>query len=212
MTKHVANGKSHSKVPDKVRNQREAAEEIARAQAERLLTPVEPTAPAGGGGGPAPEPSLEQRLADIDRRAKQRAMEEKAALASHYLAEARNAFRRAVSRTTDEAVKSAYEEMQRLEKMAGDAAAPADPSSAGSNGSGERSTRERRSPDSLKVDAQRLADWLRGHPGSKGSAATEATGVAVKPPLNVRTFIEKYLPGAKVSTEGQKAGTLYSMG
>ncbi len=216
MTKHVANGKSHTKVPDKVRNQREAAEEIARAQAERLLTPVESTAPAGGGnggGGPAPEPSLEQRLADIDRRAKLRATEEKAALASHYLAEARNGFRRAVSRTTDEAVKSAYEEMQRLEKMAGDtAAAPADGGGAGGGGSGERTTRERRSPDSLKVDAQKLADWLRGHPGSKGSAATEATGVAVKPPLNVRTFIEKYLPGAKVKTEGQKAGTLYSIG
>ena len=56
--------------------------------------------------------------------------------------------------------------------------------------------------------------WPTGsaaNPGSKGSAAVDATGVIVKQPLNVRTFIEKYLPGTKVKTEGQKAGTLYSI-
>ena len=103
--------------------------------------------------------------------------------------------------------------MQRLERLAGDASAPAGGgrSDGGGEGGGERATRERRSPDSLKADAQKLAEWLKGHPNSKGSAATEATGVVVKPPLNVRTFIEKYAPGTKVKTEGQKAGTLYSV-
>ncbi len=214
MTRHVSNGKAPIKVPDKARLQREANEEIARANAERLLTPVESPTPLGGN--PAPpqpsEPSLEQRLADIDRRAKERAHEEKRALATHYVVEARNAFRRAVSRTSDEAVKSAYEEMLRLERLAGDAATPAEAGPSSRSTEGERATRERRSPDSLRVDAQKLADWLKGHPGSKGSAAVEATGVVVKQPLNVRTFIEKYLPGAKVRTEGQKAGTLYSIG
>ena len=218
MTKHVSNGKSHSKASEKAIHQREADQQLARAQAERLLTPVEPQPPAHvvSAAPAAAEPSLEQRLADIDRRARQRATEEKAALASHYLAEARNAFRRAVSRTTDEAVKTAYEEMQRLERMAGDAGtAPAADGPAGrasSAAGGEKTTRERRSPESLRVDAQKLADWLGHHPGSKGSAAIEATGVVVKQPLNVRTFIEKYLPGSKVKTEGQKAGTSYSMG
>ena len=215
MTRHVANGKSHVKVPEKVRQQKEAAEEMARANAERLLTPVE-TQPTANVGSPTPaaEPSLEQRLADIDRRAKERASEEKRALAAHYLTEARNAFRRAISRTTDEAVKTAFEEMQRLERLAGDTATPSSESGASRGGSpaGEKGTRERRSPDSLRSDATKLADWLRGHPASKGSAAVEATGVVVKQPLNVRTFIEKYLPGVKVKTEGQKAGTLYSIG
>jgi hypothetical protein len=215
MTRHVTNGKSHPKAPDKVRQQKETTEEIARANAERLLTPVTPQpAPSVPAAPAAPEPSLEQRLADIDRRAKERASEEKRALAAHYLTEARNAFRRAVSRTTDDAVKTAFEEMQRLERLAGDAATtPSDNgAAAGGKGGAERATRERRSPDSLRTDAQKLADWLRGHPGSKGSAAVEATGVVVKQPLNVRTFIEKYLPSVKVKTEGQKAGTLYSIG
>ena len=213
MTKHATNGKTHTKVPDKVRQSQEAAQELARAQAERMFTPVEPQAPAvPANGAHAPEPSLEQRLADIDRRAKERASEEKRQLANHYLQEARNAFRRAVSRTTDEAVKTAYEEMQRLEKLAGDTTpAPAD-GGTGRPAAGDRPTRERRSPDSLRSDAQKLADWLRGHPASKGSAAVEATGVVVKQPLNVRTFVEKYLPGTKVKTDGQKAGTLYSIG
>ena len=214
MTRHTTNGKSTTKVPDRIGQQREAAEEIARANAERLLTPVETPVPASGNGASAASaaPSLEQRLADIDRRAKERAHEEKRALAGHYLTESRNAFRRAVSRTTDEAVKSAFEEMQRLERLAGDTAvAPAEGGSAARATPGERATRERRSADSLRDDAQKLADWLRQHPGSKGSAAVEATGVVVKQPLNVRTFVEKYLPGAKVRTEGQKAGTLYSI-
>jgi len=215
MTRHVTNGKSHQKAPDKVRQPKETTEEIARANAERLLTPVVPQpAPSVPVAPVAVEPSLEQRLADIDRRAKERASEEKRALAAHYLTEARNAFRRAVSRTTDDAVKTAFEEMQRLERLAGDAATtPSDNGAAsGGKGGGERATRERRSPDSLRADAQKLADWLRSHPGSKGSAAVEATGVVVKQPLNVRTFIEKYLPSVKVKTEGQKAGTLYSIG
>jgi hypothetical protein len=146
-------------------------------------------------------------LADIDRRAKENAVREKSALAAHYLMEARNAFKRAVSRTTDEAVKTAYENVQRLEKMVDGGGAPAAPA----GDAGTRPTRERRSPDSLRSDAQKLADWLREHPSSKGSAAADATGVIVKPPLNVRTFIEKYLPGTRVKTEGQKAGTLYSI-
>jgi hypothetical protein len=214
MTKQFGNGKSHPKVPEKARQQREATEEAARANFERLLTPLEtPVAAVPAAVQPAAEPTLEQRLAAIDRRARERADEEKRALATHYVTEARNAFRRAVSRTTDEAVKTAFEELQRLERLAGDAAvAGTSESASGPVASGDRPTRERRSADSLKVDAQKLADWLRQHPGSKGSAATDATGVIVKQPLNVRTFIEKYLPGAKVRTEGQKAGTLYSMG
>ena len=189
---------------------------MARAAAERLLTPPESSAPAETApAAAAAEPSLEQRLADIDRRAKQRATEEKAALAAHYLTEARNGFRRAVSRTTDEAVKTAFEEMQRLERLAGDAGNGTGRPDAGDRPSaadaGDRPTRERRSPDSLRADAQKLFDWIKAHPQSKGSAATEATGVVVKQPLNARTFIEKYLPGAKVKTEGQKAGTLYSI-
>ena len=212
MTKHPTNGKASHKVPDKVRQQRESSEELARAQAERMLAPVESAARAEepAARAAAAEPSLEQRLADIDRRAKDRATEEKRALAAHYLTESRNAFRRAVSRTTDDGVKTAYEEMQRLERLAGDAS-PASSGRSDAAADGERPTRERRSPDALKVDAQKLAEWLRGHPNSKGSAATDATGVVVKPPLNVRTFIEKYAPGIKVKTEGQKAGTLYSV-
>ncbi len=217
MSKHFSNGKPHSKVADKSRSQKDsAAEEIARAQAERMLTPMEPQPPTGGPpAAAAAEPSLEQRLADIDRRARERATEEKRQLAAHYLQEARNAFRRAVSRTTDEAVKTAFEEMQRLERLAGDAGTGSAEGPSGGRSAaaaGEKPTRERRSPDSLRTDAQKLADWLRGHPGSKGSAAVEATGVTVKQPLNVRTFVEKYLPGVKVKTDGQKAGTLYSIG
>ena len=223
MTRHTGNGKATNRTPDKSadkpRHVREASEEQARLAAERLLSPAEPRPDdeEDEGVSPArtsmPEPSLEQRLADIDRRAKERATQEKRDLAAHYLTEARIAFRRAVSKTTDEAVKATYEEVQRLERLAGDnpAGAPAARSDASAS-DGDRPTRERRSPDSLKADAQKLFDWLKGHPNSKGSAATEATGVVVKPPLNVRTFIEKYLPGSKVKTEGQKAGTLYSIG
>ena len=224
MTRHTSNGKpphrGADKVPDKVRQQREGAEEMARAAAERLLTPAEPTPPDESSAPPqqAAEPSLEQRLADIERRAKQRVMEEKAALAAHYLTEARNAFRRAVSRTSDETVKTAYEDMLRLEKMAesvggggGGSSSSASARSDAGTGDGERPTRERRSGEALRADAMKMVAYLKGNPNSKGSAVTKATGVVVKPPLNVRTFIEKYAPGNKVTTEGQKAGTLYSI-
>ena len=72
--------------------------------------------------------------------------------------------------------------------------------------------RVRRSAEDLQADAVKLVEFLRANPGSKGGAAQEATGVTVKPPLNVRTFVEKYGPkGVKVKVEGQKAGTTYSV-
>lgn len=210
MAKHHDNGKGTHKVPEKVQRQNEEAERIAKERAERLLSPAERRADDNTPEAtrqPQAEPSLEQRLADIDRRARERAVEEKRQLAAHYLDEARRAFRRAVGNTSDEAVKSAYEDMQRLEKMAGDSSGNGQAAPAAVEGA----KRERRSPDSLKADAEKLAGWLRANPGSKGSAATEATGVVVKQPLNVRTFLEKYLPGVKVKTSGEKAGTTYSV-
>ena len=231
MTKtHSSKGKGHgsaSKVPAKIQQQRDSAEQIeieqrAREAAEKLLTPAEratanePEAARQ----PLPEPTLEQRLADIDRRAKQRVIEEKAALAGHYLLEARAKFKKAISATTDDDLKKAFEDVQRLERLAGDDSPRTsleghldDGKRFGMGKNGETPTaRVRRSPDDLKADAAKLVDWLKAHPNSKGSAVTEATGVTIKPPLNLKTFVEKYGDGVKVTTEGQKAGTTYSIG
>ena len=207
MIKH--NGKGGSKVPDKVRQQQESAEALAKSRAEKLFSAPEPAEQPASPAKVA-EPTLEQRLADIDRRSRERAAEEKRGLAMHYLDDAKRAFKKALSNTTDENLKKAYEEMTRLEKLTEGSTAPS--GSRISEGL-ERATglRVRRSADDLKGEAEKLVEFLKANPGSKGSAVTEATGVTVKQPLNVRTFIEKYMPGTKVKTEGQKAGTVYSI-
>ena len=190
MTKHSTNGKTQSKVPDKGRQQQDTAQELARAQAERMLTPVEPQAPAAASNGThAAEPSLEQRLADIDRRAKERASEEKAAVGQplppggpQRLPPGRQPDDRRGGQVGVRGDAAAGENGRLIPPPPRPTACAARPAA------GDRPTRERRSPDSLRSDAQKIADWLRGHPGSKGSAAVEATGVVVKQPLNVRTF------------------------
>lgn len=152
---------------------------------------------------PEPEsaaPTIEEKLADIDRRLKQQAVEEKRKVATAHLSEARSRVKTLLSKTTDQELRSAMEEVRKLERLAGDS--PADD---------EGTKRVRRSSEDLKADAQKLVEFLKANPGSKGSDAMSSTGVEVKPPLNVRTFIEKYMPGVKVKTDGQKAGTTYSV-
>ena len=201
-----------SKVPSKVLRQREEAEAIAKAKAERLLTPAErsvdnsPPTPTER----PPEPSLAERLKRIDERALETVKAEKAGLIRHYLDESRRAFAKAIGATTDAELRKAYDDVQRLEKLATtDGPRTALEGKLFDNG-GETPTRVRRSGDELKGDAEKLASWLRDNPNSKGSAATEATGVTIKPPLNLKTFLEKH-GGVKVKTEGAKASTVYSL-
>jgi hypothetical protein len=200
------------RVSDRAREQAEADEAAARVRAERALSGIDPT-PQQARPAEKTEPSLEQRLADIDRRARDRASEEKRSLATHYVTEARGKFRRAVSNTTDDAVRSAWEELQRLERLTAGAVGTE------SNGSEvhhvrEEKTgrRERRSGEALRADAEKLVEYLKANPGSKSAAAMGGTGVSVRPPLNLRSFIQKYMPEAKVRTDGVKASTTYSIG
>ena len=154
---------------------------------------------------PTPEPakpSLADEIAKIEARLKQQAVDEKRQLALGYLKDARARMKGLLAKTTDQALKVAVEEVRQLEKMVGDDAAAAD-------SDGKR--RVRRSADDLKADAEKLVAYLRANPASKGSAVQEATAVEVKPPLNIRTFVEKHLPSVKIRVEGQKAGTLYSV-
>ena len=147
-------------------------------------------------------PTLEDKLAEIDRRLKQQTLDEKRKVAVAHLAEARNRVKTLLAKTTDHELKSAMDEVKKLERMAGDPPTQDD-------GIGKR---VRRSADDLQADAIKLVEFLRGNPGSRGTAVQEATGVVVKAPLNVRTFVEKYGPkGVKVKVEGQKAGTTYSI-
>ena len=201
------NGKTH-KPADKSQHQREA-EALARSAAERIFAdpePVEekPVAQVG-------EPTLEQRMADIDRRSRERAVEEKRALAQHYVNEARSKFRRAVSNTTDDAVKQAYEELQRLERMTGETAPTGQRIQSSGADDAAPARRERRSPEALRSDAEKLVEYLRQNGPSRSGDVMRATGVTIKLPLNLRTFVEKYLPGAKVKVEGQRALTVYSV-
>ena len=94
-------------------------EQLARERAERLLTPAaraeqnEPSRPTAR----ASEPSLEDRLAAIERRAREHAAEEKRAITVQYLDQARRRFERAVSDTSDQTLRSAYFELQRAERL-----------------------------------------------------------------------------------------------
>jgi hypothetical protein len=205
------NGPVKGRISDRAREQAEADEAAARARAERALSGVEHTPPPRVV--EKTEPSLEQRLADIDRRARDRAAEEKRSLATHYVTEARGKFRRAVSNTTDENVRTAYEELQRLERLTAGTAGPESNGSDGSSGGEEKTgRRERRSGEALRADAEKLVEYLKSNPGSKSAAVMDATGVSVRPPLNLRSFIQKYMPEAKLRTDGVKASTTYSIG
>jgi hypothetical protein len=178
--------------PSKVQLQRESAAAMAKSR-EGPATPN------------VVEPTWEERVADINRRAREQAEREIAQLVQGQMGDAERAFAKAISNTTDDAVRDAYEKLQRMRKMLGKGSTNGEASGG--------TTRVRRSAEDLASDAAKLADYLRANPNSKGSVAIEATGAVVKPPLNVKTFIEKYFVGKiKVKTEGQKAGTTYSIG
>jgi hypothetical protein len=196
-----------SKIPEKVQRQNE---EKARLEAERLTSPRESEAPAGG---KTEEPSLEQRLADIERRGRERVAQEKAALAGHYLAEAEAKFKRLLSNTSDEALKTSYEEVLRLRKLSGGGSAVSGDLFGGvvESGGGGTGKRTRRNPDEAKADAQKLADYIKENPGTKGPAAVAAVGIEIKAPLNAGTFIERYLPSVKLKREGTGAATTYTI-
>jgi hypothetical protein len=94
-------------------------EQVARSHAERLLTPRERVA-ANSPPSPMPrpsEPTLEERLAAIDRRAREHADAEKRAIATFYLEQARTKFADAVSRTVDAVLRAAYDELRRVERL-----------------------------------------------------------------------------------------------
>jgi hypothetical protein len=155
---------------------------------------------------PAPEvttPTIEERMAELDARLKKQIAEEKKKFAMGYLTEARARMKGLLAKTTDVALKAAVEEVRKLERMVGEG---------GSGASEDVGTRVRRSVEELQADATAIVSYLKAHPGSKSSAVMEATGITIKPPLNVKTFVTKYVPGVKVKVEGMKAGTTYSIG
>lgn len=107
-------------------------EEAARLEAERALTPRATLVQRE----PEPattEPTLEQRLADIDRRARQRAEDEKRSLAGQYLSERRRELRRLMEATADDALRSVWNEVQRLERLVDGGSGPAVASNGGSS-------------------------------------------------------------------------------
>jgi hypothetical protein len=93
-------------------------EQLAGAQAERLLTPrAVLNAPAPAPPRP-PEPTLAERLIAIDRRWGEYARIEKQALVADLLTAARKRFISAVSTTKDGAVRSAWDAMIHCEQAA----------------------------------------------------------------------------------------------
>jgi hypothetical protein len=94
-------------------------EQLARERAERLLSPAaraqanEPERPAAR----LPEPTLEERLAAIDRRWLAWAAEIKAGILGDQLEIARKRFAQAVAVTRDEQVRQAHGLVQRVERL-----------------------------------------------------------------------------------------------
>ena len=94
-------------------------EQLARERAERLLTPAAraeqhtPERPPAR----APEPTLEERLAAIDRRWVAYATEEKRAIVADLLDIARKKFHAAVAQTTDEGVRQATDLLRQAERL-----------------------------------------------------------------------------------------------
>ncbi len=198
MAKHTTSNSHHEK--DTLRQHKE---DSARKEAERLLSVREPEKPAEK---PTPEPTLEQRLADIDRRGRERAEQEKRQLAEEYLGQAQRRFKRAVSNTSDEEVKKAYEEMQRLEALAGGGSSSREPAEQSSTPTG----RIRRSAETLQGEATKIVDFLKKHPHSKAGAISEGTGVDFGQSLSA--FMGKYAAGVKLKSTGSKSTTTYSLG
>ncbi len=182
-------GKATS-TPTKVQKQKEEAAALA---ASKLMTPKESTP------GATPEPTLQERLEAIDRRAKERAAEEKQQLAHKYLVDARAEFQRAVSKSDDEEVKTAYETWQQMEKLAGGSHGAGATSEKGSKGT-------KRSKDQLKVDADALVAYLEKHPNSKAADLKAIADFG----LSLSKFVEKYA-GRKVHKEGSLSNMTYSL-
>ena len=203
MLKH-SNGKA--KHMDKHDRQKQ---EDARASAERLLTPVESEQPKAASPAAPEEPSLEQRLADIDRRGRQRVEDEKRQLAADYLSHAHRRFKRAVSNTTDEEVKKAYEEVQRLEALAGGGSGGGHSSSPEATESRTGTGRIRRSAETLQGEAHKILTFLKAHPRSKAGEIARGTDVDFGQSLSA--FMTKYASGTKLKSEGSKSTTVYSI-
>ena len=177
-------------------------EETAKAKAEKLFgsTLHESQVPPAmlGGTSKDVERTLEQRLEDIDRRAKQRAAEEKAQLAKHYLIEAQATFKRLLSLTKDEELKAAYEAVLKFEKLVGGGS----PEVGGAVSSGKK----KRTQEELKADAAKAVAFLKDHPNSKASEVKSVVDFG----LSLKEFIHKY-SDAKVITEGSLSSMSYSV-
>ena len=99
---------------------REQVEQLARERAERLLTPAAraqentPDRPAPR----PPEPTLEERLAAIDRRWAAYAQQQRTELVTDLLDQARRRFAAAVAATPDEQVRAAAAAMAHAERLA----------------------------------------------------------------------------------------------
>jgi hypothetical protein len=93
-------------------------EQLARQRAEVLLTPrerVEANTPERPAQHP-PEPSIEERLAAIDRRWQMQAERDKRELAAMYLEAARKRFCAAVESTADAEVRNALKAVDRAQR------------------------------------------------------------------------------------------------
>lgn len=185
--------KKGTSTPSKVKTQQE---EAARIKAEQLLS----SSSASSSATPkAKEATLEESLAAIDRRAKERAAEEKAALAKHYLVDAQAKFKRLLSNTKDEDLKAAYEELLKIEKMAGAGHILAE-SSAPSGG------KKKRSKEELKADAEKIVHFLRSNPNSKASDVKAVADFGI----SLKEFVEKYTD-TKIAKEGSLSNMTYSI-
>jgi len=157
----MAKKHSPTSTPSKVLQQKESAAKIA---AEKALTEKEAEMPAPS------EPTLKERMEAIDRRARERAEQEKAALAGQYYSEKRAAFAKLIEK--DEEIANAYAELRMLERMA-TAAGTTNGSNATADASGER--KQRMDSNKLKEVGEAIVAAL-GKGELSGSEIAEKIG------------------------------------
>ena len=84
------------------------------------------------------------------------------------------------------------------------------PRGRGRQSSGSNGTRVRRGQSELEADAKRILDFVKKNPGSKAGDIRDGNP-GLKMPQDISGFVAKYA-GAKLKTEGERAGTTYTAG
>jgi len=194
--------KMKHKLPDKVQQQKE---EAARMEAERLLSQREIERPAPEDD---TEPTLFERLEDIDRRQREIAAQKKRDLAGAYLSTARAQFKKLIANTEDEPLRKAWDELQELERLVSNVGGAVNGHAIHAPVAESSVSRVRRSKEELEKLATDIIAFIHAA-GAKGVGGRDINEKFGKMTPSITVFLNSQGMQPRYVTRGERAAMTY---